>query len=431
MGTEKSAALFEEALRYIPGGVNSPVRAFRSVGTHPIFVDRAQGSKLWDCDGNCYIDYITSWGPMILGHCPEQIGQTISRVASKGTSFGLPTSVEVEMAREVTQAYPAIDMVRMVNSGTEATMSAIRVARGYTHRDKIIKFEGCYHGHNDGMLVSCGSGALTFQVPTSPGVPAAVVQDTIVCRYNDLQDVEAAFARYPGQIAGVIVEPVAANMGVVPPKEGFLQGLRQLTAENGAVLIFDEVITGFRLGLGGASQRYGVAPDMACFGKIIGAGLPVGAYGGRREIMEMVSPAGPVYQAGTLSGNPLAMSLGLEMLRELKAHPEIYTRLEEKAACLEAGFAQNIAQVGLPCTLTRVGSLLCLFFTEGPVEGYDQVRHSDTKKFAAYFASMLAQGVLIAPSQFEAMFVSAAHTQEDLEHTIAANRIALEAAAQA
>ena len=427
MEFRKSAALFDEAVQVIPGGVNSPVRAFGSVGTHPIFVERAQGSKLWDRDGNCYIDYITSWGPMILGHCPELIGETIGRVARYGTSFGLPTAVEVEMAKEVVSAYPAIDMVRMVNSGTEATMSAIRVARGYTGRDKVIKFEGCYHGHSDGLLVSAGSGALTFNVPTSPGVPAAVVQDTIVCRYNDLEDVKAAFARYPGQIAAVILEPVAANMGVVPPERAFLQGLRELTRQEGTVLIFDEVITGFRLGLDGASGLYGIQPDMACFGKIIGAGLPVGAYGGRREMMKMVSPAGPVYQAGTLSGNPLAMSLGLEMLRELKAHPEIYRQLDAKAARLEAGFAKNLEDLELPYTLTRVGSLLCLFFTEGPVRSYDQVKACDTRSFSVYFNSMLRQGILLAPSQFEAMFVSAAHTDEDLERTIAANRVALQA----
>ena len=415
-----SRAAFDQARQYIPGGVNSPVRAFRAVGTDPVFIRKAQGTRLFDLDGNEYIDYICSWGPMILGHAHPALLEGAAEAMGRGLSFGLPTDLEVEMARRISAAYPAAQLVRMVNSGTEATMSAIRLARGFTGRDKIIKFEGCYHGHSDCLLVKAGSGALTCGVPTSPGVPADVVKHTVVCRYNDLESVKEAFAANPGQIAAVILEPVAANMGVIPGKPEFIAGLRRLCDETGTVLIFDEVITGFRLSYGGAAQVYGVQPDMVCFGKIIGGGMPVGAYGGRREIMECVAPTGPVYQAGTLSGNPLAMYIGLHQLDYLNTHPEVYTQLEQTGEKFAAGVRDLLQKHGLPYQLQQMGSLCTLFFTDHPVESYEDAVSSDTEAFAVYFRTMLENGIMVAPSQFEAMFLSAAHTDADLEATFAA-----------
>ncbi len=427
MNREKSREAYEKACRLLPGGVNSPVRAFQSVGVPPVFVQRAKGSHVWDIDGNKYIDYIGSWGPMILGHSPDFLQEDALEAIGRGISYGLPTTLEVEMAELITSAYPAAEMVRMVNSGTEATMSAIRLARGCTGRDKFIKFEGCYHGHSDCLLVKSGSGTLTYGTPTSPGVPADVVKHTLVCRYNSLDSVEEAFAANPGQVAAVIVEPVAGNMGVVPSAPGFLQGLRDICTREGAVLIFDEVITGFRLAFGGASERYGVRPDLVCFGKIIGAGMPVGAYGGRRELMEYVSPAGPVYQAGTLSGNPLAMFMGLKQLRWLESHRQVYGQLEDSAAYLEQGIRAALGRLGLDFCVNRAGSLLSLFFTHGPVKSYDDVKRSNLEQFGRYFRALLEQGILAAPAQFEAMFVSAAHTREELDTTLAAMEAALAA----
>lgn len=426
MNHSKSNALYEEAVRYIPGGVNSPVRAFKAVGLEPIFADHAEGSRLTDVDGNTYIDYICSWGPLLLGHSPKAIVEGIEEIVAKGTSYGVATAIEVEMAKLLVEAYPAIDKVRMVNSGTEATMSALRVARGYTGRNKILKFEGCYHGHSDALLVQSGSGTLTYGVPTSPGVPADVVKHTLVARYNDLESVRALFEANKGEIAAVIVEPVAGNMGVIEGKKEFLEGLRELCSKEGTVLIFDEVITGFRIAYGSAPEYFGVTPDMVCFGKIIGAGLPVGAYGGKAEIMDMVSPVGPVYQAGTLSGNPLAMYMGKKNLELLKANQEVYKTLTTKATKLAEGFKANIEKLGLPFTVNRAGSLVCLFFAKGPIENYDDVKHCDTELFTVYYKEMIARGILLPPAQFEGMFLSAAHSDEDIEATIKANYEALE-----
>ena len=425
--TACSEQMFERACRVLPGGVNSPVRAFRSVGRCPVFVKSAKGSHMIDADGNDWLDYIGSWGPMILGHAHPDVIQAAQAALTDGVSYGLPTQPEVEMAELMTAAYPGMDMVRMVNSGTEATMSALRAARGFTGRSKIIKFEGCYHGHSDGLLVQAGSGALTFGTPTSPGVPADVVRHTLVCRYNDLESVEQTLCANHGEVAAIIVEPVAANMGVVPPVPGFLQGLRRLCDEHGTLLIFDEVITGFRLAFGGAAQRFGVTPDLACFGKIIGAGMPVGAYGGRRDVMQMVSPSGPVYQAGTLSGNPLAMRTGLCQLRYLQSHPEVYTQIEARAAALEQGMKQAVEDLQLGCTVTRCGSLLTLFFTPQPMElrSYDDVKQCSTQQYAAFFSALFQKGILIAPSQFEALFIGAAHTDEEIARTAAEMREAL------
>ena len=425
--TACSEQMFERACRVLPGGVNSPVRAFRSVGRCPVFVKSAKGSHMIDADGNDWLDYIGSWGPMILGHAHPDVIQAAQAALTDGVSYGLPTQPEVEMAELMTAAYPGMDMVRMVNSGTEATMSALRAARGFTGRSKIIKFEGCYHGHSDGLLVQAGSGALTFGTPTSPGVPADVVRHTLVCRYNDLESVEQTLCANHGEVAAIIVEPVAANMGVVPPVPGFLQGLRRLCDEHGALLIFDEVITGFRLAFGGAAQRFGVTPDLACFGKIIGAGMPVGAYGGKRDVMQMVSPSGPVYQAGTLSGNPLAMRTGLCQLRYLQSHPEVYTQIEARAAALEQGMKQAVEDLQLGCTVTRCGSLLTLFFTPQPMElrSYDDVKQCSTQQYAAFFSALFQKGILIAPSQFEALFIGAAHTDEEIARTAAEMREAL------
>ena len=425
--TACSEQMFEHACRVLPGGVNSPVRAFRSVGRCPVFVKSAKGSHMIDADGNDWLDYIGSWGPMILGHAHPDVIQAAQAALTDGVSYGLPTQPEVEMAELMTAAYPGMDMVRMVNSGTEAAMSALRAARGFTRRSKIIKFEGCYHGHSDGLLVQAGSGALTFGTPTSPGVPADVVRHTLVCRYNDLESVEQTLCANEGEVAAIIVEPAAANMGVVPPVPGFLQGLRRLCDEHGTLLIFDEVITGFRLAFGGAAQRFGVTPDLACFGKIIGAGMPVGAYGGKRDVMQMVSPSGPVYQAGTLSGNPLAMRTGLCQLRYLQNHPEVYTQIEARAAALEQGMKQAVEDLQLGCTVTRCGSLLTLFFTPQPMElrSYDDVKQCSTQQYAAFFSALFQKGILIAPSQFEALFIGAAHTDEEIARTAAEMREAL------
>lgn len=428
MKNEKSLKIYEEAIEYIPGGVNSPVRAFKSVGLDPIFIDRAHGSRIFDIDGNEYIDYICSWGPLMLGHSPKEIVQGIEEVVARGTSYGVPTAIEVEMAKIIVNAYPAIDQVRMVNSGTEATMSALRVARGFTKRNKILKFEGCYHGHSDALLVKSGSGTITYGVPTSPGVPDDVVKDTLVCRYNDLDAVKEIFKNQGHEIAAIIVETVAGNMGVVPGKQEFLQLLRDITKEYGSVLIFDEVITGFRLDYSSSIGYFGIKPDMVCFGKIIGAGLPVGAYGGTKEIMSMVSPVGPVYQAGTLSGNPLAMYMGKKNLEILRDNPQIYKELEEKAKRLEQGLKSNVEKLGLDYTVNRAGSLVCLFFTHGPIENYDDVTRCDVPKFNKYFAELLKRGILLAPTQFEAMFLSNAHTNEDIDYTINASYEALKVA---
>lgn len=416
----KSDQLFEAAKKVIPGGVNSPVRAFRSVGRNPVFIERAEGAYLYDVDGNRYLDMICSWGPMILGHGHPVLLEGVEAVFKNGTSYGMPSKIEVAMAEKLCQLYPSMDMVRMVNSGTEATMSAIRVARGYTGRNKMIKFEGCYHGHSDALLVKSGSGTLTYGVPTSPGVPADTVKDTLVSVYNDLEALRAIFEANPESIACVIVEPVAGNMGVVAAKPEFLQGMRELCNQYGAVLIFDEVITGFRIALGGAASVYGVTPDLACFGKIIGGGLPVGAYGGKREIMSVVSPVGPVYQAGTLSGNPLAMHFGLKTLCHLEAHPEIYNELEAKAAWLVEKITTIIEKGNYPMSMVRFKSMPCLFFTKGEMFSYDDVKHCDTDKYAEFFRHMLEKGFLLPPAQFEGWFLSTAHTQALLESLVVA-----------
>lgn len=422
----KSQELYKEAMKYIPGGVNSPVRSFNSVGIDPIFVKKGKKNKVIDVDGNEYIDYICSWGPLILGHNNEEISKVINEVISNGISFGLATEIEVEMAKLIVEAYPAIDQVRMVNSGTEATMSALRVARGYTNRNKILKFEGCYHGHSDGLLVKSGSGTITFGVPTSPGVPLDVVKNTLVCRYNDIDDVKKTFKENGEDIAAVIVETIGGNMGVVPGKKEFIEFLRKICDEYKTVLIFDEVITGFRLAYDSSIGYFGVKPDMVCFGKIIGAGMPVGAYGGKKEIMEVVSPIGPVYQAGTLSGNPLAMYLGKRNLEVLRDNPQIYYEINKKAERLEEGIKENLKKLGLNYTVNRAGSLLCLFFKENPVENYDDAIKSDINKYNLYFREMLNRGILIGPSQFEAMFLSYAHSDEDIEYTIKCNYESLE-----
>ena len=411
----RSESLFEAAQKVMPGGVNSPVRACRSVGTYPRFLDRGLGSHVWDVDGKEYIDLIGSWGPLILGHCNEAVERAVSEAIRKGLSFGASTAVEVEMAQLVCEMTGA-QMVRMVNSGTEAVMSALRLARGATGRSKIIKFAGCYHGHTDAMLVKAGSGALTGGAPDSAGVPAEIAGDTLTANYNDLSSVEALLKANPGQVAAVIVEPVAANMGVVPPQPGFLQGLRRLCDESGALLVFDEVITGFRLAPGGAQEYYDVRADLVTYGKIIGGGMPVGAYGGSRKLMEQVAPLGPVYQAGTLSGNPVAMAAGLAQLRILKSTPEIYTNLERRGAMLEKGLREALA--GIPVQVNRVGSLLTVFFTDKPVTGYDAARSSDLDAFRRWYLGLLEQGIYAAPSQFEAMFLCNAHTDGEMEKIV-------------
>lgn len=416
----RSEQLFERAVKRIPGGVNSPVRAYGAIGEAPRFIQKADGCYIYDADGRRYIDYIDSWGPMILGHNFPAVRESVIKACENGLSFGCATEIEVEMAEFICERIPHVDMIRMVNSGTEAVMSAVRAARGFTGKDKIIKFAGCYHGHSDAMLVSAGSGVMTSGVPDSAGVPKGCTQDTMTAVYNDLDSVQTLFDQAEGQVAAVIVEPVGANMGVVPPKAGFLLGLRRLCDENHALLIFDEVITGFRLAFGGAAEYFGVKPDLVTYGKIIGAGMPVGAYGGRLDIMEMVSPVGKVYQAGTLSGNPIAMAAGLTQLKYLYAHPEVYTALEEKGEKLYGGMEKLLEKYGIACQLNHVASLASLFFTSEEVVDYTTAKTSDTKAFAEYFKAMLAMGIHLAPSQFEAMFLSAAHTDEVIEETLQA-----------
>jgi glutamate-1-semialdehyde 2,1-aminomutase len=421
-----SAALFARAGRVIPGGVNSPVRAFRAVGGTPPFIARARGARLWDEDGNEYLDYLGSWGPMILGHAHPAVVEAVRQAAADGLSFGAPTAREVELAELVTRLVPAVEKVRLVCSGTEATMAAVRLARAATGRAKIVKFEGGYHGHADSFLVKAGSGAATFGEPSSPGVTPGTAADTLNARYNDLDSVRALFAAHPGGIACVIVEPVAANLGVVAPESAFLPGLRAITAREGALLVFDEVITGFRLGLGGAQGFYGVTPDLSTFGKILGGGLPLGAYGGRADLMEQMAPAGPVYQAGTLSGNPLATAAGLATLAALAADPDFYARLEALGAELETGLRAAATKARVPVRLNRVGSLLGLYFTSEPVTSWDGAARADTRRYAAYFQHMLAQGIYLAPSAFEAAFLSGAHTLADVARTVAAAEHAFE-----
>jgi glutamate-1-semialdehyde 2,1-aminomutase len=420
MNRSRSEELFRRAQEIIPGGVNSPVRAFRSVGGNPPFVARGQGSHIWDADGNEYVDYVGSWGPLLLGHRHPAVLEALERALAIGTSFGAPTAQEVEMAEAICDAVPSIEMVRLVSSGTEATMSAIRVARGFTGRDLVVKFEGCYHGHVDSLLVKAGSGVATLGLPDSPGVPRAFSDTTLALPFNSREAVEEAFQKHGDRIAAVIVEPVVGNMGCVPPQPGYLEALREITARHGALLIFDEVMTGFRVAFGGAQELYGIRPDLTTLGKVIGGGLPVGAYGGRRDIMSRVAPAGPIYQAGTLSGNPLAVAAGLAALRHLKAHPEIYQRLETAAGELCAAAPAGV-------TVNRVGSMFTFFFTDGPVTDYESAKRSDTARFGRFFRAMLERGIYLAPSQFEAAFVSAAHTGEDIERTTAAAREAFQA----
>jgi glutamate-1-semialdehyde 2,1-aminomutase len=421
MNHEKSAALFAEAKQIIPGGVNSPVRAFKSVGCDPIFIDRAEGSRIYDVDGNGYIDYVGSWGPMILGHCHPKVVEAIVQAAKSGASFGAPTEKEIVLAEMVREAYPNVEMVRMVSSGTEATMSAIRLARGCTGRDKILKFDGCYHGHADSLLVKAGSGAATFGVPTSPGVPADFAKHTLTATYNDLAEVKQLAAANKGEIACIILEPIAGNMGCVAPRPGFLEGLRALCDAEGIVLIIDEVMTGFRVAYGGAQERFGVRGDLVCLGKIIGGGLPVGAFGGKRELMEKLSPVGGVYQAGTLSGNPLAMSAGIATLNLLKQEG-FYDIIEEKSAYLEKGLLEAAKEAPFKTCWQRVGGMFCTFFTEGPVYSFADALKSDTAAFGKFFRAMLEEGINLAPSQFEAGFMSAAHSTDDLDKTIEAAR---------
>ncbi|MGA1861815.1 glutamate-1-semialdehyde 2,1-aminomutase [Deferribacter thermophilus] len=409
--------LFEEAKKYIPGGVNSPVRAFGSVGGEPIFIKKGKGSKIYDVNNNEYIDYVCSWGPLIVGHCNERIVNRLKEVINDGTSFGAPTELEIELAKLVVEYVPSIEMVRMVNSGTEAVMSAIRLARAYTNRKKIVKFEGCYHGHSDSLLVKAGSGALTFNQPSSPGVPEEFAKLTLIAEYNNIDSVKNLFLENKGEIAAVIIEPVAGNMGVVLPKENFLKELEELCKNEGALLIFDEIITGFRLCKGGAQEYFGINPDITTLGKIIGGGLPVGAYGGKKEIMEIISPVGPVYQAGTLSGNPLAMAAGIETLKIL-GEDNFYENLKTKSLKLWEGFKENCKKLNLNFAFNHIESMACMFFKEGAVESFADAVKSDTKLYAEFFHKMLNKGVNLAPSQFEAMFVSSAHSDEDIEKTI-------------
>ncbi|MBV9504731.1 MAG: glutamate-1-semialdehyde 2,1-aminomutase [Acidobacteriia bacterium] len=420
MKSSRSEELFRRALEIVPGGVNSPVRAFRSVGGNPKFIARGEGSRIFDVDGNEYIDYVGSWGPLLLGHRHPEILAALERALSFGTSFGAPTELEVELASAICEAMPSIEMVRLVNSGTEATMSAIRVARAFTGRERIIKFEGCYHGHVDSLLVQAGSGLATLGLADTPGVPQSFCDTTMALPYNDLDVLEGAFRTYTDRIAAVIIEPVVGNMGCVPPLPGYLEALRDITQRYGTLLIFDEVMTGFRVALGGAQERYGIRPDLTTLGKVIGGGLPVGAYGGRKDIMSKVAPAGPVYQAGTLSGNPLAVSAGLAMLRHLKAHPETYTQLETRTAALCEAAPQGV-------TVNRVGSMFTFFFNPHPVTDYESAKKSDTARFGRFFRAMLEGGIYLPPSQFESAFVSAAHTDADIERTAAAAREAFSA----
>jgi len=424
METTRSKELFQQALDLLPGGVDSPVRAFRAVGGQPLFIERGAGPYLFDVDGNRYIDYVLSWGPLILGHAQPQVVAALQAAAANGTSYGAPSPLELELARLVMGFMPNIEMLRFVNSGTEATMSALRLARAYTKRDKVIKFEGCYHGHADLLLVQAGSGVATLGLPDSPGVPAATVQDTLVARYNDLDSVETLLRTYPGQVAAVIVEPVAGNMGVVPPVAGFLPGLRRLTEAHGTLLIFDEVMTGFRVHFSGAQGLYGIHPDLTTLGKVIGGGLPVGAYGGRKEIMQLVAPAGPVYQAGTLSGNPLAMTAGIATLRLLQ-QPGTWERLDALAGQVCAGIGAAAKAAGAPVYQTRVGTMFTTFFTGQPVCDWPSAKTCDTARYGQFFRSMLAHGVYLAPSQFEAGFISTTHVEEVVQATVTAAEAAL------
>jgi glutamate-1-semialdehyde 2,1-aminomutase len=419
MSRKKSIVLYHRAFEMIPGGVNSPVRAFKAVGVPPSFIERAKGSKIFDVDGNEYIDYVGSWGPMILGHAHPRIVAALKKAIAKGTSFGAPTPLEVELASKLKKAFPSMELMRMVSSGTEAVMSAIRVARGFTGRAKIIKFEGCYHGHSDSLLVKAGSGATTFGIPDSLGIPEDLAKHTLTALYNSLESVKALVNQYPDQIACIIVEPIAGNMGVVLPERGFLEGLRRICDEKGILLIFDEVISGFRAAYGGAQEMYKIKADMTCLGKIIGGGLPVGAYGGKKVIMEKVSPLGGVYQAGTLSGNPLAMTAGIETLQLLKSK-KVYQNLEKKTLYLTEKISECAEDRGIPLSLNRATGMFTLFFTEGPVKDYRTAKMSDTKRFAQFFVEMMEQGIYLPPSQFEAWFISLAHTQKDLDKTIEA-----------
>ena len=419
MNTARSAKLFAEAQELIPGGVNSPVRAFRSVGGQPRFIARAQGSRLYDVDRNAYIDYVLSWGPMILGHAAPAVVSAIKKAASQGTSYGAPTELEVSLAKEIRAAFPSMEKIRLVSSGTEAVMSAIRVARGFTKRDSIMKFEGCYHGHSDYLLAKAGSGLATLGIPDSPGVPEDFARHTLTAPYNDIRAVQQLVKEHRDQLACIILEPIAGNMGVVPPAPDFLSALRQLTVEHDILLIFDEVISGFRVSYGGAQALYGITPDLTVLGKIIGGGLPVGAYGGRKEIMDLIAPVGPVYQAGTLSGNPLAVTAGLATLKQLRASG-VYKQLEERSAALAKGIGEAAKKAGVPLTQTRVGSMLTAFFTPGPVVDWNTAKQSDTKRYGRFFHRMLEQGIYLAPSQFEAAFLSTAHSVQDIEKTIKA-----------
>jgi len=416
---ERSKELFYEAQHYLPGGVDSPVRAFKAVGGIPPFIIKGQGSKIYDVDGNQFIDYVCSWGPLILGHSPPRVVEALKRAIERGTSFGAPTELETTLAKMISAAMPSIEVIRFVNSGTEATMTALRLARAFTGRDKIVKFVGCYHGHADGLLTKGGSGLATLGIPDSPGVPLSYAQNTLVAPYNDAKAVEQLFQRYPREIAAVIVEPVAANMGVVPPQPGFLTNLRKLTDEFGALLVFDEVITGFRVAYGGAQALYDISPDLTCLGKIIGGGLPVGAYGGRREIMEMMAPVGPVYQAGTLSGNPLVMTAGIETIKVL-SQSGVYDRLEARSSRLADGIARAASETGVNLHISRIASVLTVFFTRVPMIDYESASKADMALFGRFFHQLLAEGVYWPPSQFEAAFVSLAHSDEDIQTTVRA-----------
>lgn len=421
MDIKRSVSYFEEAKRLLPGGVDSPVRAFQSVGGQPLFIDRGQGPYIFDVDGNRFVDYVLSWGPLILGHAHPQVVEALHKAVQEGTSFGAPSPLENQLAKLVQEFMPNIEMLRFVNSGTEATMTALRLARAYTGRDKIIKFRGCYHGHADLLLVQAGSGVATLGLPDSPGVPKATVQDTLVAEYNDLTSVESLFETYPEDIAAVIVEPVAGNMGVVPPREGFLEGLRNMTREHESLLIFDEVMTGFRVHPGGAQARYGIEPDLTTLGKVIGGGLPVGAYGGKQEIMEMVAPVGPMYQAGTLSGNPLAMSAGIATLQRLKKEG-VWKGIDQAARTLCEGIADEADAAGIPLYQTRVGTMFAGYFSKDKVTDWETASQSDQERFGSYFRELLKRGVYIAPSQFEAGFISSVHDQDAIEHTLDAVR---------
>ena len=418
---ERSKKAFTRAKNVIPGGVNSPVRAFKSVGREPVFIERGEGAHLWDIDENTYIDYVLSWGPLILGHAHPEVVKAIKLAAERGTSYGAPTELETQLAEEVLKAYPSMELVRMVNSGTEATMSALRLARGVTGRDKVVKFEGCYHGHADSLLIKAGSGALTFGVPNSPGVPVSTASSTIVAQYNDLTGLKEIFKNQGENIAAVILEPVTGNMGVVLPEPGFLEGLRELTLQYGTLLIFDEVMTGFRVGYGGAQARYGIDPDLTCLGKIIGGGLPVAAYGGKRRFMEQISPCGPIYQAGTLSGNPLAMAAGLTTLKILQK-PGVYDELERKTIRLSEDFKTIAQELEFPIWVNSVGAMFSAFFTNEPVKDFKSACTSNVELFGAFFRGMLERGIYLAPSQYEAVFMSTAHTDEDIDYTIEVTR---------